>query len=276
MARAPDADFARLWAPERAPGVELFCGRLVRHAFSKHAHEAYTVGLNDGGGGAFWWAGAERAAAPGGLNLINPGEAHTGRAAAPEGWRLRDLYIEIAELDRVAAGLGWRGPVSFAAPTAADPPLYAACGRLFDALAEPSPRLARESLLVDVVGRLLAAHCQRPLRPRPPGREAGALARARDYLAAHFADEVGLDELARRVGLSPAYFIRAFHRRFGLPPHQYQRQLRLAHAKRALRSAAPLADVAAAHGFYDQSHLTREFRRAFGVTPGAYRRAVSS
>jgi AraC-like DNA-binding protein len=276
MLRAPDGEFARLWAPERTAGVELFSARFVRHSFSKHAHDTYTVGINDGGGGAFWWAGAEQQAVPGCLNLINPGEVHTGRVAAPRGWRLRDLYIEIAEVERVAAGLGWQGPVAFATPTALDPPLYAACGRLFEALAEPAPRLARESLFADVIGRLLSGHCQRPFATRPPGRENGALARARDFLAAHFADEIGLDELARQVGLSPAYFIRAFHRRFGLPPHRYQRQLRLARAKLALREAAPLADVAVAHGFYDQSHLTREFRRAFGVTPGAYRRAVLS
>jgi hypothetical protein len=65
MRPGPDADFARHWAPERAAGVELFCATVLRHAFSKHVHEADTIGLNDEGG-AFWCAGAEREATPGG------------------------------------------------------------------------------------------------------------------------------------------------------------------------------------------------------------------
>jgi methylphosphotriester-DNA--protein-cysteine methyltransferase len=63
--------------------------------------------------------------------------------------------------------------------------------------------------------------------------------------------------------------------RFGLPPSDYQRQLRLRAARRALAGGTAVADVAAATGFADQAHLTRWFRRCYGITPGAYRAACA-
>jgi len=46
--------------------------------------------------------------------------------------------------------------------------------------------------------------------------------------------------------------------------------VRLRHAKRLLRSEAPIARIAVDVGFADQSHLTRRFQRAFGITPGQF------
>jgi AraC-like DNA-binding protein len=61
---------------------------------------------------------------------------------------------------------------------------------------------------------------------------------------------------------------------YGLAPSDYQRQLRVRAARRLLaRDIAPAAAAAAA-GFADQAHLTRWFRRYYGVTPGAYRAAM--
>ena len=86
-------------------------------------------------------------------------------------------------------------------------------------------------------------------------------------------DDLGLGGQARRSRFA-AY--RAFRVRYGLSPSEYQRQLRLRAARQALASGAAIADVAAAAGFADQAHLTRWFRRCYGITPGAYRAASGS
>lgn len=83
-----------------------------------------------------------------------------------------------------------------------------------------------------------------------------------------------LDALAREAGLSLAHFARAFKESVGRAPHQYLMTLRLERARRMLEAPdAALSDVAARAGFADQAHLTRLFKRAFGVTPGAFVRA---
>jgi AraC-like DNA-binding protein len=61
-----------------------------------------------------------------------------------------------------------------------------------------------------------------------------------------------------------------FTRQTGMPPHSYQTQLRINHAKVLLRDGHSLAEIASITGFADQSHLTRHFHRYVGVSPGRY------
>jgi AraC family transcriptional regulator len=85
---------------------------------------------------------------------------------------------------------------------------------------------------------------------------------------------LSLQEMAAIAGLSPAHFSRAFKAAFGLSPVQELRRRRLERAAAELRrSRKPVSAVALDCGFADQSHLTRQFRQHFGVTPAAYRRS---
>ncbi|PAW60466.1 MAG: hypothetical protein B9S36_07985 [Verrucomicrobiia bacterium Tous-C2TDCM] len=88
---------------------------------------------------------------------------------------------------------------------------------------------------------------------------------------------MGNAELARVVGLSVRAFERAFNAEYGRPPQQYLKRLRLQIASRRLVATKEgLAEIAAACGFADQSHFTREFRRLTGMTPGRYREAYEA
>jgi AraC family transcriptional regulator len=82
-----------------------------------------------------------------------------------------------------------------------------------------------------------------------------------------------LGELAALCGLSRSYFIRAFKQATGMPPHRWLLMQRANRAKALLRGTSmPIADVAVACGFADQSHLTRVFSKAFRISPGAWQR----
>lgn|SRR5262249_1120127 len=100
--------------------------------------------------------------------------------------------------------------------------------------------------------------------------------RVRDYIHAHYAEELSTANLAGLIGRSPYYLIHAFHRCMGMPPHGYQNVLRVNEAQKQLRQGAIIADVALACGFYDQSHMNRLFRRVLGTTPGVYGKAILS
>jgi AraC-like DNA-binding protein len=66
--------------------------------------------------------------------------------------------------------------------------------------------------------------------------------------------------------------IRVFAKEVGLSPHAYQLQVRVHRARSFILDGVPLADVAARTGFADLSHLSRNFKRFFGVSPGRYSR----
>ncbi|MGH3150315.1 MAG: helix-turn-helix transcriptional regulator, partial [Streptosporangiaceae bacterium] len=117
-----------------------------------------------------------------------------------------------------------------------------------------------------------------------PGDQAGSdthvAARIRELLHDRYAaadltaPDLTSADLAAAAGCSRYAAYRAFHQAYGLAPSDYQRQLRVRAARRLLaRDIAPAAAAAEA-GFADQAHLTRWFRRYYGVTPGAYRAAM--
>lgn len=104
------------------------------------------------------------------------------------------------------------------------------------------------------------------------------IARVRERLQDCDGIPPSLFDLARSVGRNPAHVATTFKRVHGMTIGDYVRRLRLWRARDALvrDSASSLSDIAQKYGFADQSHFTRQFRRLFGVTPGAYRlRAVS-
>jgi AraC family transcriptional regulator len=99
--------------------------------------------------------------------------------------------------------------------------------------------------------------------------------RAREFLLANIKRAVALKEVARECGLSVGHFSHAFRRTLGVAPHKWLIEQRVVLSKDKLRDdVLSLSDVAAECGFTDQSHLTRIFRQAVGVSPGTWRRAL--
>lgn len=93
------------------------------------------------------------------------------------------------------------------------------------------------------------------------------------HLEHRYREEISVAELAEVAGLSVPQFNRRFRQQLRLSPMQYVESLRVQEAQRRLAtSEEPLADIALAAGFCDQSHFTKRFRKAVGMTPLAYRK----
>lgn len=263
------------FAAARAFGVELLRAHFVRHVYERHSHQDYAIGVTEAGVQAFTCRGASHVSTAGTVMAFNPDEPHDGHAGIPEGFTYRMLYIAPAPMRRVLEDAcdGRPAALPFArAPLIRDPVLARSVCALHAALGGGAPRLEGDALLRDTCLRFAAQHADDRLRlPAPaPRPRLAALARARDLLHASLPEDVTTDDLAAVAGLSRFHLCRAFARAYGLPPHAYQLQLRLAEAKRQLAAGRPAAEVAAAVGFADQSHLTRRFKGAFGITPGKF------
>jgi len=101
--------------------------------------------------------------------------------------------------------------------------------------------------------------------------------KVRDYIDSHITGPVSVADLCALFQRSEAHFSRAFKRTFGESPHAFlvRRRLELA-AQYMLTTDAALSDIAFRCGFADQAHLCKQFRRAAGETPAAWRRAHRS
>ena len=118
----------------------------------------------------------------------------------------------------------------------------------------------------DVTGRGNGhAPAYRGLPPR-------AFQRVRDYILAHLEENISNRGLAALAGLSAFHFARAFKRSAGVTPHQFVLERRVERVKRLLvETDLPLAQIAVAAGFADQSHCARRFRDFVGITPTRFR-----
>lgn len=270
--RMKTRDFAQYSRCFGLDGLEVMSARWVEHSFAPHMHDRYAISLNYGGRGAFDCRNELRDAAPGTCSLIAPGEVHTGHATSRDGWIYRNLYIEIPLMATLLRSLDWQGPldVRFKLPVVRDSVLATRLGRAFDSLKEANSLLENESLLLSAVARLLTDHFVPGRALRDAGTEHVAFRQIKEWLDANSEKNVSIHALARLVGLSPYYLVRAFHKHVGIPPHKYQAVVRINRARKLLTSGATISEAAYRAGFCDQSHLNRCFKAALGVTPGEY------
>jgi len=93
------------------------------------------------------------------------------------------------------------------------------------------------------------------------------------HIEAHYAEGLNTPQLAEIIHTSPTTFHRQFTQILGVTPNEYITTIRINAAMKLLEETNRLlSDIALAVGFYDQSHFTRSFKKARGITPGEYRR----
>jgi AraC family transcriptional regulator len=92
-------------------------------------------------------------------------------------------------------------------------------------------------------------------------------------MAERLSEDLNLDQLAARVGLSEYHFGRLFKRAIGFSPSRYQIDLRMNEARRLLReTSGSIVEIALDVGYPNPSHFAKLFRRENGLTPSEHRR----
>jgi AraC-like DNA-binding protein len=141
-------------------------------------------------------------------------------------------------------------------------------------------RLYREHLRNDAVSPLameglafeVLAECARRRRGNSERQPPRWLRKVRELLDDRFAENLTHEAVATAVGIHPVHLARVFRRHCGCTLGDYVRKLRVDYAARKLVTTdEPLARIACAAGFADQSHFTRIFKRQMAMTPAAFR-----
>lgn len=240
-------------------GLEALEAHDLRLQYDRHFHDTYAFGIV--------LRGVERCSVgralnfyePGTVPMFNPGEVHDGGPATPQGWSYRMVYVDPALVD---------GERAFARQARRDALARRLVRELFDAI-DSGSELGIEQALALSLEALLG-------EPPKQASASQSLRRVRECIDAQCCQPLRLRELSLMAGASPTRLLRAFAGAYGLSPHRYQQSRRVAHARKLIVEGWPLAEVASACGYADQSHLNRWFLRIHGTTPGRFRRAFSS
>lgn len=186
--------------------------------------------------------------------------------------------ISPASLIKIAHDADMPGVTSLSAETASKDIVLANLARaLIPALEKPEEANA---LFVDQMTTAIGTYLVQRYggRPMKASDRSRRLSRSHEDLAKSLLLEkldgnVSISEVAQVCNLSRGYFIRAFRETTGMTPYQWVLRERIDRARILLRSSdTPLAEVAIACGFADQSHFTRVFASIVGTTPGNWRR----
>lgn len=160
-----------------------------------------------------------------------------------------------------------------------DPVLRKMAEALLPAFSRPSEvsQLFMDHAMLAVGHHLAATYGGMTKRISPPrgGLSGSQHRRATEFMRANLSANVALGDVAAQCGLSLSQFSKAFRTSVGEPPYRWLVRQRIAEAKaRLCEGTEPLAVIALACGFADQSHFTRVFTAWVGVSPGAWRRAI--
>src|SRR5438270_8137685 len=248
-----------------AHGIERAEIYLSTFAFAPHRHDTYAIGITTAGVQTFHYRGSRHICLPGQLHVLHPDEAHDGAAGTDGGFGYRILYIPPELVREALAGR--------ALPFVADPiqhvvPAVRLIVSLLADIDEPLNELSSTEIAVAVADGLgsLSGHPDR----RRAAIDSRAAKLVREYLAAHAREQTPAPILEMIAGTDRFTIARHFRWAFGTSPDRYRTLRRLALARAAIERGQSLARAAVEAGFADQSHMTRHFKRTYGLTPGRW------
>ena len=238
-------------------------------ALHQHVHEGATVCFALAGGCTENHASRTRAFTRRQMEYLPPGQEHS-LMIHREGMRSFMVEYPASWLDKATEGSVRENSVHLAGGEVNS--LMLKLYQEFDLADDFSP-LVIEGLASEILGEISRARRGYEDYSLPPRW----LMRAEEVLHSNFAEQLRLSEIAETVGVHPGHLAREFRRYYRATIGNYLRRLRIEFvADQLINCDQPIAQLALAGGFSDQSHLSRAFKKQMGVSPAAYRATFRS
>ncbi len=250
-------------------GVEAVAADSA-HTFGRHMHDQFGIGVILRGAQKSLSGRGIVEAEAGDVITVNPGEIHDGSPIGDHGRSWQMLYFDPAVFLKPIHALtdGHDNMAELSHPAINDPVSAKLFLKLYHAITDKngcdSEIQFHENLLI-LLERLIEYASSEHNNVVPK-----SIRDAQSRIDDDPSVALTLDELANIAGISQFQLIRSFSKFTGLTPHAYLVQRRLQRARMMIASGEALANIAHACGFADQSHMTRLFVSAYGMTPGNY------
>lgn len=248
--------------------IELLSGSFSTRSFAPHFHECYSLILVEEGAADYSYKDHGYKVGGGKLLILNPYDVHTGKAINGSQWKFRSMYLPIGLMESQTKVQGKVESLSWKDRIIKEPHIVRRFVGLHYKFMKEQEDIALETDLLGFVKELREASFE-PMQDFEDDKNVPLLA-IRDYLHAHYDEQVQLRDLERISGWTKFHLIHRFTKRYGLSPHKYMLNLRIAAAKQLLRKRISATEVAYRTGFFDQSHFIRTFKAMTGITPKAY------
>jgi AraC family transcriptional regulator len=222
------------------------------------------------------------------MNVVTAGEQPRGMFESPQRFAILHVYLPHTTVERIAVEstcVSESRSIALIDPMCSrDPHIEATCRQIARELAEPDrcARLMVDALIQALTIRLLRSHSNISGSTALGARKTfnhrdWRLKRAIDYLEAHLAEDLGLDDVAGVAGISVSRLTTLFRDGTGEPPHRYLMRRRFERACELLGDPTiSIGDVAYRCGFANPQHLAAVMRQRLAMTPTTYRRQLLS
>jgi AraC-like DNA-binding protein/mannose-6-phosphate isomerase-like protein (cupin superfamily) len=261
------------WRVPEVPGAVMFYGSHD-YEFLSHSHDVVTVIVVTRGAVQIDVENDSFQATRGHLVMIGAHQVHSARPVDSRGWEMRTIHLPQEPLVAILRGHGNPSyeTIHFSCPlyTKEDegPSLFCEWHASLREAGSSAARADKYKSFMQWLGNNIAAFDPRRTVRRPCDMR---LEHARKIIVERIFENVPIDRIAERAGLSAYSFIRRFEKHYGISPHAWRMQARANVAAQLLQERMPLVEVAVSCGFADQPHMARIFKKTFGVTPGQYR-----
>jgi AraC-like DNA-binding protein len=259
----------RSWKVAGLSGVEFLWDRDPSN-FPEHIHEGFNIDYVQAGLLEYRIGVRSFLVRPGNFVWINQHTVHSARSFGEGLVVIKSIFISENFVLALASELGIKQNDLVIDPIIYNGELAEQIAFIHETAKKSCDALEVETRLLEVIFSLLSRSSRIRTSMQQSPCEHQAVNKIKEYLLAHYAENVSLGCLADLVELNRFYLVRVFRDHVGLPPYSYLVQIRMAKARNLLLRGIPPAEVAAAVGFSDQSHLTRVFKRATGKTPGSF------
>ncbi|MCY0965904.1 AraC family transcriptional regulator [Parathalassolituus penaei] len=264
--------YAKDWTKVSLPArrIERMEAFFANHGFTPHRHDTYALGITLNGVHSFSYRKSMRHSMPGNAVIIHPDELHDGEAGTEIGFHYKILYLSPEHIQQALGGK----PLPFVADgISSDPRIVSAISNLLTDLESPLDSLEEDDGIYEIAQALNDLTNSSARRKKINYRAAEMV---RQFILDASEETVTMERLEQISGADRWSLSRDFRVLFGTSPYRYLTQRRLDKAKLKISAGMALVDVAAACGFTDQSHMTNQFSKTYGLPPGRWANLMQS